>query len=111
MLFEAEGTPIVIEGGYFKSLGTVASDAKYRTPANKKLGEVTEGDYAGYYTIVDDTEGTVADPVATIYNADGTEAEKLGEDKADMITSFAGEGQTVKLNKDISTSYETTTKI
>ena len=108
--FEAEGTPIVIEGGYFKSLGTVASDAKYRTPANKKLGEVTEGDYAGYYTIVDDTEGTVADPVATIYNADGTEAEKLGEDKADMITSFAGEGQTVKLNKDISTSYETNYK-
>ena len=25
--------------------------------------KVTEGDYAGYYTVVDDTEGTVADPV------------------------------------------------
>ena len=97
----------MIEGGYFKGTDGIVDTTAYKTPAGKKLGEVTEGDYAGYYTVVDDTDAAVADPVATVYNPDGSEAERFGEDKANLITSFAEKGQTVKLNKDISTDSVT----
>ena len=96
----AEGAPILIEGGYFK--GTAGSiSGPYTTPEGKILGDVTEGEYAGYQTLVDGTELDVENPVAVIYNADGSIARKIAESDAAYALAYAGEGQTVKLNSDI----------
>lgn len=103
----ANGYAVAIEGGYFKGTkGTVNSQA-YTIPTGKTLGDVTEGDYAGYQTVVDTTDTDVADPAMTIYNADGSVAAKISDEKAEKATSFAAEGQTVKLNKDINAVSET----
>ena len=103
----ANGYAVTIEGGYFKGTkGTVNSQA-YTIPTGKTLGDVTEGDYAGYQTVVDATDTDVTDPAMTIYNADGSIAAKISDEKAGSATSFAAEGQTVKLNKDIEAASET----
>lgn len=97
---QSEGFPVRIEGGYFK--GTEGSvDGAYTTPAGKILGDVTEGEYAGYQTLVDGEEPEVADPVATVYNADGTVAKQISAENAKLTLSYATDGQTVKLNKDL----------
>ena len=104
---DSDGYPVMIEGGYFQAKkGVVNSDA-YRTPAGKALGEVTEGEYAGYQTVVDAEVVDITDPAMTIYNADGSVAEKIADEKAGMATTFAAEGQAVKLNKDVSAESET----
>ena len=72
----------------------------YTTPEGKILGDVTEGEYAGYKTVVDGTEPDVAEPVMTIYNADGSVDKKISDDKSDTALTYAKTGQTVKLNKD-----------
>ncbi len=96
----AETAPVIIEGGYFKGEdGSV--DGAYLTPEGKILGDVTEGDYAGYQTLVDGTETEVKDPVATIYNADGTVAKQIASDKVLLTLAYATSGQTVKLNTDL----------
>lgn len=97
----SSGFPVVLEGGYFK--GTKSVDGAYTTPAGKILGDVTEGEYAGYQTVVDGTDPEVTDPVATVYNADGTVAKKISAENAALTLSYATEGQTVKLNKDLET--------
>ena len=98
---QSEGFPVQIDGGYFK--GTSGSvDGAYTTPAGKILGDVTEGEYAGYQTVVDGEEPEVTDPVATIYNADGTVAKQISAENAALALSYATNGQTVKLNTDLS---------
>lgn len=99
----SQGCPVRIEGGYFKGgKGTVSG--AYTTPDGKVLGDVTEGEYAGYQTVVDGTEADVENPVATIYNADGSIARKISEDNAELALSYAEEGQTVKLDRDLTVS-------
>ena len=94
------GAPVSIEGGYFKgSTGTV--EGAYVTPEGKILGDVTEGEYAGYQTLVDGQLPEVADPAATIYNADGSVARKISKDEAALALTYATAGQTVQLNADL----------
>lgn len=96
-----QGFPVVLEGGYFKA-GKGSVRGAYKTPEGKILGDVTEGEYAGYQTVVDGTLEDVENPVATIYNEDGSVAKKISEDNASLAMTYAEEGQTVKLNRDMS---------
>lgn len=99
----SQGFPVKLEGGYFKGAAS-AVDGAYTTPEGKILGEVTEGEYAGYQTVVDGKEPEVADPVATVYDKDGNVARQISEENAALALSYATEGQTVKLNKDVKTT-------
>ena len=99
----SQGFPIKLEGGYFKGAASTV-DGAYTTPEGKILGEVTEGEYAGYQTVVDGKEPEVADPVATVYDKDGNVARQISEENAALALSYATDGQTVKLNKDVETT-------
>ena len=99
----SQGFPVKLEGGYFKGAAS-AVDGAYTTPEGKILGEVTEGEYAGYQTVVDGKEPEVADPAATVYDKDGNVARQISEENAALALSYATEGQTVKLNKDVKTT-------
>lgn len=102
----SRGFPLHIEGGYFKgSNGSV--NGAYTTPAGKILGDVTEGDYAGYQTLVDGTDPEVTDPVATVYDKDGNAVKQISDENATLALSYATAGQTVKLNKDLKTETVT----
>lgn len=96
----SEGFPVQIDGGYFKGASGSVNGA-YTTPAGKILGDVTEGEYAGYQTVIDGEEPEVTDPVATVYNADGTVAKQISAENAALTLSYATNGQTVKLNTDL----------
>lgn len=91
--------PIEIESGYFKGTDEAIYGA-YITPEGKVLGDVTEGEYTGYKTVVDGTEEDIQDPVAVIYNADGSVAKKISDKYSDRALTYAKDGQTVKLEKD-----------
>ena len=99
----SQGFPVKLEGGYFKGAAS-AVDGAYTTPEGKILGKVTEGEYAGYQTVVDGKEPEVADPVATVYDKGGNVARQISEENAALALSYATEGQTVKLNKDVKTT-------
>ena len=99
----SQGFPVKLEGGYFKGAAS-AVDGAYTTPEGKILGKVTEGEYAGYQTVVDGKETEVADPVATVYDKGGNVARQISEENAALALSYATEGQTVKLNKDVKTT-------
>lgn len=96
----SEGFPIQIEGGYFKAQTTVINGA-YTTPDGKILGDVTEGEYAGYKTVVDGQDAEVVDPVATIYGENGEVIKQIAEDNSALALSYANNGQVVKINKDM----------
>ena len=49
-------------------------------------------------------EPEVADPVATVYDKGGNVARQISEENAALALSYATEGQTVKLNKDVKTT-------
>lgn len=99
----SQGFPVKLEGGYFKGAAS-AVDGAYTTPEGKILGKVAEGEYAGYQTVVDGKEPEVADPVATVYDKGGNVARQISEENAALALSYATEGQTVKLNKDVKTT-------
>lgn len=96
----SNGVPVSIEGGYFKGKSGSINGA-YVTPEGKVLGDVTEGDYAGYQTLVDGVTPDVETPVATIYNEDGSVAKQISEENTELALTYAKSGQTVKLNADI----------
>ena len=101
------GTPAMIEGGYFKAVeGKDAVSGPYETKSGYILGEVSDGEYAGYTTVVEGTENEDPDVkyVATIYNADGSVAKNIKEKDASLALVYAKDGQTVKLNEDMDVS-------
>ena len=95
----ALSVPVEIESGYFKGTDDTVYGA-YITPEGKVLGDVTEGEYAGYKTVVDGSEEDIQDPVAVIYNTDGSVAKKISDKHSDLALTYAKDGQTVKLEKD-----------
>ena len=101
------GTPAMIEGGYFKAIeGKDAVSGPYETKSGYILGEVSDGEYAGYTTVVEGTEKEDPDVkyAATIYNADGSVAKNIKEKDASLALIYAKDGQTVKLNEDMDVS-------
>lgn len=101
------GTPAMIEGGYFKAVeGKDAVSGPYETKSGYILGEVSDGEYAGYTTVVEGTEKEDPDVkyAATIYNADGSVAKNIKEKDASLALVYAKDGQTVKLNEDMDVS-------
>ena len=101
------GTPAMIEGGYFKAVeGKDAVSGPYETKSGYILGEVSDGEYAGYTTVVECTEKEDPDVkyAATIYNADGSVAKNIKEKDSSLALVYAKDGQTVKLNEDMDVS-------
>ena len=101
------GTPAMIEGGYFKAVeGKDAVSGPYETKSGYILGEVSDGEYAGYTTVFEGTEKEDPDVkyAATIYNADGSVAKNIKEKDASLALVYAKDGQTVKLNEDMDVS-------
>lgn len=103
---DAGGVAPLIESGYFYGTKAVINGG-YSTPEGKVLGKVEEGTYKDYWTVVDGTTEEVADPAVTIFNADGTIAKKFSEENAANILKYVKDGQTVKLDKDITEELET----
>ena len=88
---KSQGFPVRLEGGYFK--GSESSiDGAYITPEGKILANVTEGEYAGYQTVMDGKEPEVVDPVATVYDKDGNVAKQISEENAALTLSYATAG-------------------
>ena len=96
----ANGAPVLIESGYFKG-GKASISGPYSTPDGMILGDVTEGEYAGYQTLVEGSEADVENPVAIIYKEDGSIAKKISADDVLNVLAYAKSGQTVQLSRDI----------